>query len=53
VERDTKKTSKPEPKEPYSTPKLTTYGTIQQLTKSVGVHGSPDGATMGAFRTQV
>ena len=42
---------KPEPKEPYSTPELTIYGTIEELTKSVGAHGSADGATVGPFRT--
>jgi hypothetical protein len=45
--------TKPEPKEPYSTPKLTIYGTIQQLTKAVGMHGSTDGGSMPTIRTQV
>jgi hypothetical protein len=46
-------TRKPEPKEPYSTPKLTIYGTIEQLTKAVGMHGSIDGGGGATTRTQV
>ena len=45
--------TKPEPKEPYSTPKLTIYGTIEQLTKAVAVHGSMDGGSPPTNRTQV
>jgi hypothetical protein len=43
----------PEPKEPYSTPKLTIYGTIEELTKSVGAHGSTDGGNPPASRTEL
>jgi hypothetical protein len=32
-----------EPKKPYSKPTLTTYGTVRELTQSVGTHGSFDG----------
>ena len=51
LEMDRPTNPKPEPKEPYSTPELTIYGTIEELTKSVGAHGSADGATVGPFRT--
>lgn len=44
---------KQEPKEPYSTPKLTIYGTIEHLTKQVGTMGDLDGATTGPTKTQL
>jgi hypothetical protein len=45
--------TKPEPKESYSTPKLTIYGTIEQLTEAVGMRGSTDGGNPPTNRTQV
>lgn len=47
-EMEKPKKPEPEPKEPYSTPKLTIYGTVEQLTKAVGAHAQADG---GAFPT--
>lgn len=35
LERDTKK--------PYSSPIITIYGTVQELTKKIGLGGSQDG----------
>jgi len=35
---------KPEAKKPYSKPTLTVYGTVRELTQSVGVNGNRDGA---------
>jgi len=32
-----------EPKKPYSKPLFTVYGTVQELTKTVGRGGHPDG----------
>ena len=37
------KVIKREPKKPYSKPTLTTYGTVRELTQSVGTRGSLDG----------
>ena len=37
------KVIKREPKKPYSKPTLTTYGTVRELTQSVGIRGSLDG----------
>jgi hypothetical protein len=45
--------TKPEPQEPYSAPELTIYGTIEQLTKAVGMHGPTDGGSPPTNRTQV
>jgi hypothetical protein len=42
-----------ERKEAYFTPKLTIYGTIEELTKAVGIHGSTDGGTSSNNKTQV
>jgi hypothetical protein len=32
-----------EPKKPYSKPTLTNYGTVRELTRTVGHSGNPDG----------
>jgi hypothetical protein len=40
-------------KDPYSTPKLTIYGTIEQLTKAVGPHINADGGVFPKDRTQL
>jgi len=34
---------KREAKKPYAKPKLAVYGTIRELTKTVGTHGKADG----------
>jgi hypothetical protein len=42
----------PKPKKRYSTPKLTTYGTIEKLTEKVGLAGQKDGGKPPApFKT--
>jgi hypothetical protein len=46
------KPAKQEPKKPYSPPELTVYGTVQDLTRSTGASGQPDGGHhLGATRT--
>jgi hypothetical protein len=41
-----------ERKEPYFTPKLTIYGTVEELTKMIGNNGALDGGTVsGKTRT--
>jgi hypothetical protein len=42
---------KPELKKPYSKPTLTNYGTVRELTKTVGFSGNLDGARSGRNRT--
>jgi hypothetical protein len=37
---------KREPKKPYSKPKLTVYGTVYELTKTLGHSGNLDGQTI-------
>ena len=34
---------KREPKKPYSKPTLTVYGTVRELTQTVGIGGNADG----------
>jgi hypothetical protein len=41
------------PKKPYESPKLTVYGTVQELTKKQGVHGHRDGGKFPTFKTHV
>lgn len=41
------------PKKEYSTPKLTIYGTVTEVTKTIGLHGTPDGGTRFTSRTHV
>ena len=40
-------------KKPYSSPKLTTYGTVQQLTQRVGLRRSPDGGKFPRAKTHM
>ena len=40
-------------KKPYLSPKLTVYGTVQELTKKQGVHGNRDNGRFAVFRTHV
>ena len=47
------KPAKREPKKPYSKPSLTVYGTIRELTQSVGTHGTRDAGIPPHFKTQV
>ena len=44
---------KPEPKKPYSKPCLTKYGTVRELTQSVGNRGIKDGGIRNTSRTHV
>lgn len=32
-------------KKPYKSPVLIVHGTVKDLTKQIGIHGSPDGGT--------
>lgn len=41
------------PKKKYSAPKLTKYGTVRELTKNVGSHGSPDSGVFPRNKTAV
>lgn len=42
-----------EPKKPYLSPILTVYGTVQALTKKVGLHGGTDGGSFPQSRTHI
>lgn len=44
------KPATPGPKKPYSTPVLTVYGTVRELTKSAGNRRNLDGGTQPAHR---
>jgi len=44
---------KREPKKPYSKPMLTVYGTVKELTQSVGARGNVDGGPRRTPRTHV
>lgn len=39
------------PKKPYSAPVLTVYGTVQELTRKVGLRGTRDGGKAPRVRT--
>jgi hypothetical protein len=41
------------PKKLYVSPKLTIYGTVQELTKAVGVRGNRDSGRPPKFRTHI
>ena len=41
------------PKKPYVSPKLTIYGTVQELTKRIGIHGNRDGGRFPRNRTHI
>ena len=51
MEKPRKPEAEPEPKEPYSTPKLTIYGTVEEVTKAIGAHAQPDGGSFPTNRT--
>ena len=40
-------------KKPYSTPKLTNYGTVRQLTEKLGLHGTRDNHRFPPNRTHI
>jgi hypothetical protein len=40
-------------KKPYSTPTLTVYGTVRELTQTVGLRGQPDGGIMPRAGTHI
>jgi hypothetical protein len=44
---------KGQPRKKYSPPKLTKYGTVQELTQKIGSHGRPDGGTFPRNKTSV
>lgn len=41
------------PKKAYVSPKLTIYGTVQEITKKVSLRGNRDGGRFPHFRTHV
>jgi hypothetical protein len=40
-------------KKPYSTPVLTIYGTVRELTQSVGLRGTKDGGKFPKIKTHM
>jgi hypothetical protein len=40
-------------KKPYSTPALTIYGTVQELTQTIGLRKTRDGGTFPNFKTHM
>lgn len=42
---------KPSPKKPYEQPVLKVYGTVRDITKTVGPHGGTDGGGFPTDRT--
>jgi hypothetical protein len=46
------KPAKPQPKKPYSPPKVTVYGTVRELTLSQGRNGKPDGHATSPVRNK-
>ena len=45
VKRDNKK--------PYSSPIITVYGTVRELTQKIGIHGNSDGGRSPRSRTHI
>jgi len=41
------------PKKPYLSPKLTIYGTVQELTMRRGLRGHRDGGSFPRFKTHI
>jgi hypothetical protein len=41
------------PKKPYVSPKLSVYGTVQELTKKTGFRGNRDNGRFPTFRTHL
>jgi hypothetical protein len=52
-EVDMNSATSPQRREPYFTPKLTIYGTIEKLTKTLGTKGAADGGTNSQNRTSM
>jgi hypothetical protein len=40
-------------KKVYSSPKLTTYGTVQKLTQKKGLRANPDGGRFPRYKTHI
>jgi hypothetical protein len=38
-------------KKPYSCPIITVYGTVKELTRTVGITGNRDGGSFASYRT--
>lgn len=38
-------------KKPYSCPVITVYGTVRELTQTVGLRGNRDGGSFPSYRT--
>lgn len=53
VDEPPKRDQKPPLKKQYSPPKLTVYGTVEELTKKVGAHGQLDHGVPPHFRTNI
>lgn len=51
VDEPAKREQKPPVKKPYSPPKLTIHGTVEELTKKVGTSGQSDHGVPPHFRT--
>jgi hypothetical protein len=47
------KPAKRDNKKPYSSPIITVYGTVQELTKKVGTSGKPDNGKPPRVKTHV
>jgi hypothetical protein len=47
------KRATPGPKKPYTTPVLTVYGTVRELTKQVGLRRALDGGRFPRIRTSL
>lgn len=48
-----RKTINRKSKKAYSPPSLTAYGTVRELTRMVGMHGTKDGGTRNRARTRI
>lgn len=53
MDEPAKQEQKPALKKPYSPPTLTIYGTVEELTKKVGLSGQRDGGVPPHFKTNV
>lgn len=47
------KPEKADSKKAYSSPRLTVYGTVRDLTRDVGRHGAKDGGAAPTIRTSI
>ena len=53
VDEPARQEQKPALKKPYSPPKLTIHGTVEELTKKVGTSGQRDGGVPPNFKTHL